>query len=279
MLWLVRTTPGAYDTNGPPSRASGHLWGYGALMLRPRARVGRAQTLLSLPRRSAAPVIGLVLGLLLASGCGSDSGEKKSAEPSKAALDCRESWKDLKDDVKGRGSLTYPSALAPKWNGILAAANHYTASATADDCGKTISNEKKTIAALTAFGAKLRPYDMEYRLQAIQEDAEAYASGPRPPAPEPSPAKKGKKKAKKPPRPPKPADIKAALATLTKQAPLATEQQTPAWQQARAGDVTDTAAVKKAVKDLAFLSSESKAYAAASAALAEIRPALKAAQD
>ncbi len=111
---------------------------------------------------------------------------------------------------------------------------------------------------------------MERRLEAVKEDAEAYAAAPRPPAPKPSPAKKGKK-AKKAPRPPKPADIKAALTTLTKQAPLATEQQEPAWQQARAVDLADTAVVKKAIKDLAFISKESKAYRTASAALAEIR--------
>jgi hypothetical protein len=224
-------------------------------------------------------VTGLVLGVLLVvAGCGSDASEKKSDEPSKAALECRDSWKDLEADVNGRDSLTYPSALAPRWNGIVATVDYYAAGATADDCGKTIETQKKNMAALTAFGAKLRPFDMEYRLQAVKEDAEAYASGPRPPAPKPSPAKKGKK-AKKPPRPPKPADVKAALATLTKQAPLATEQQKPAWQQARAGDLTDSAVVKKAVKDLAFFSSESKAYRAASAALAEIRPALKATED
>ena len=34
--------------------------------------------------------------------------------------------------------------------------------------------------------------------------------------------------------------------------------------------------MKKAIKDLAFLSSESKAYRSATAALAEIRPALAA---
>ena len=44
----------------------------------------------------------------------------------------------------------------------------------------------------------------------------------------------------------------------------------------RAGDLADTAVVKKAVKDLAFISSESKAYRTASAALAEIRKALRA---
>ena len=248
-------------------------------MLRPRARVGRAPTVLRVPRLGPRLAMGVVVGMVLvAAGCGSDDSEKKADEPSKAALDCRESWKDLEADVDGRDSLTYPSALAPRWNGVVATVDYYAAGATADDCGETIDDQKKSMAKLTAFGARLMPFDMEFRLKGVKDEAEAYAESPRPPAPEPSPAKKGKK-AKKEPRPPKPADIKAALATLTKQAPLATEQQTPAWQQARAVDLDDAAAVKKAVKDLAFISRESRAYRAASAALAEIRPALKAAED
>ena len=182
-------------------------------------------------------VPGLVLGVLLATaGCGSDDSEKKADEPSKAALDCREEWQDLEADVDGEESKTNPSALAPRWNSIGAAVEHYVTSAKADDCGKTIDDEKKAMAALAAFVTKLKPYDMELRLETVKEDAEEYAAGPRPPAPKPSPAKKGKK-AKKEPRPPKPADVKAALATLTKQAPLATDQQAPAWQQARAVDL------------------------------------------
>ena len=178
-------------------------------------------------------VPGVALGVLLVvAGCGSDASEKKSEEPSKAALECRESWKDLHADLEGRDSKTNPSALAPRWNGIVATVDYYAAGATADDCGKTIEDQEKAMDALTAFGTKLRPYDMELRLETVQEDAEAYANAPRPPAPEPSPAKKGKK-AKKVPRPPKPAQVEAALKTLTKQAPLATEQQGPAWQQAR----------------------------------------------
>jgi len=224
-------------------------------------------------------VPGLVLGaLLVTAGCGSDGGEKEADEPSKAALDCRDEWKDLKSDVEGEESKTNPSALAPRWNSIGAAVEHYAASAKADDCGKTLDDEKKAMAALSAFVTKLKPYDMELRLETVKEDAEEYAAGPRPPAPKPSPAKKGKK-AKKEPRPPKPADIKAALATLTKQAPLATDQQAPAWQQARAVDPADAAAVKKALKDLAFISKESKAYRSSTAALAEIRPALTANED
>jgi len=224
-------------------------------------------------------VPGLVLGVLLATaGCGSDDSEKKADEPSKAALDCRDEWKDLEGDVDDEETKTNPSALAPRWNSIGAAVEHYAASAKADDCKETLDDQKKAMDALAAFATKLKPYDMELRLKLVKEDAEEYASGPRPPAPKPSPAKKGKKP-KKEPRPPKPADIKAALATLTKQAPLATEQQAPAWQQARAVDLEDAAAVKKAIKDLAFISSESKAYRTATAALAEIRPALAANEE
>ena len=53
--------------------------------------------------------------------------------------------------------------------------------------------QKKAIAALAAFATKLKPYDMELRLELVKDDAEEYAAGPRPPAPKPSPAKKGKK--------------------------------------------------------------------------------------
>src|SRR4051794_25420253 len=181
-------------------------------MLRPRARVGHAPRVLRshrlLPRMGRGLVAGLVLGVLLVTaGCGSDDSEKKTDEPSKAALDCRDQWKDLKADVDGEESKTNPSALAPRYNSIGAAVEHYATSAKADDCGKTLDDEKKAVAALSAFVTKLKPYDMELRLELVKDDAEEYASSPRPPAPEPSPAKKGKK-AKKEPRPPKPADIK-----------------------------------------------------------------------
>ena len=71
-------------------------------------------------------VPGLVLGVLLVTaGCGSDDSEKKADEPSKAALDCRDEWKDLEADVDGEESKTNPSALAPRWNSIGAAVEHY----------------------------------------------------------------------------------------------------------------------------------------------------------
>jgi hypothetical protein len=219
----------------------------------------------------------LLLALLLVlAGCGNDDGgDSTGDEPSKDAVACREKWKDLEDEVAGRDAMTNPSALAPRWNSIVATIEYYAAGARSADCGKTIEDQEKAMSSLTSFSTKLRPYDVELRLDAVRADAEEYASGPRPPAPKPSPAKKGKK-AKRSPRPPKPADVAAALKTLTQQAPLATRQQDPAWQQARVVELSDAAAVAKAVKDLRFLSSESGAYAACSRALATIRTAQKA---
>ncbi len=222
----------------------------------------------------------LALSLVL-SGCGSStddsSGEKK---PSKAATACQERWRDLADDVNGRNERTNPSALAQRWNGIAATISHYATSGTASDCGAALTDVEEAMTALTGFGSRLATYDMELRLQQVESDAEEYAAGPRPKAPEPSPAPGDKKnnkakKAKKAPRPPKPTDIAKALKTLTARAPKATMQQEAGWQQAGVVELSDAKAVAKAVKDLKFLSEESPAYRASTAALTQIRAALK----
>jgi hypothetical protein len=234
-------------------------------------------------------VVALLLSLVLAAaaGCGGDDGKSsKAGSPSKAALSCRAEWKDLRAEVEGRSSKTNPSALAPRWNAVAATAEYYATSASGSDCGTRMDGQRKSIAALTAFSAKLTRYDMQQRLGEVKAGAEKYAAGPRPPAPKPSPAATGKKGGKNggkkkahqkpPPRAPKPADVGAALKTLTQQAPVATREQGPGWEQARVVDLTDSTAVAKAVKDLDFLSSESAAYRACSAALAQITAALAA---
>ncbi len=217
-------------------------------------------------------VPGLLLAWLLTTlaGCGSTGENDKADEPSKSALSCRQQWQGLEDDVEGRSSRTNPSALAPRWNNVAATVSHYSTSATSDDCGETLAAQEKAIDDLTAFEEKLAPYDMEEQLELVRSGAEAYAAAPRPPAPTPSPA--GKKTL----RPPKPADIAKALSTLTTQAPLATQQQGPGWQQAHVTDLGVATAIAKAVKDLAFLSTESTAYRACTAALTQIRTALRA---
>ena len=220
----------------------------------------------------------LVLALLLAvSGCGSnDENDNKVDQPSKAAVACRKDWKALETKVGGRDEQTHPSALAARWNTVAATIDYYATSASAKDCGTTLSRQGKAMDDLKAFGARLARYDMELRLADVKSDAEAYAAGARPPAPKASKPAKGKKKAKKPARPPKPADVAAALKTLTRQAPLATEQQKAGWEQAHVAELGDARAVKKAVKDLSFLSSESSAYRICTDRLALVRKALSA---
>jgi hypothetical protein len=229
-----------------------------------------------LPRRARAgltvPVLPLLGLLLVLAGCGSSSNDDGTPAPSKAAAACREKWKALAGDVKDRDRADTPSTLPQRWTTVAATIDYYATSATKDDCAATLASEKKAIAALSAFGARVAPYDMELRLEKVRSAAQTYASSTPTPAPK---AKKGKNK-KQPAQPPKPAAVKAALATLTKQAPVATKEQGPAWQQASVIELTDKAAVAKALKDLKFLSGESAGYRASMAALAQIKLALAA---
>ena len=228
-----------------------------------------------LPRRARAglalPVVPLLGLLLVLAGCGSSSDDAATAsKPSKAATACREKWKDLAADVKDRDRATTPSTLPQRWTTVAATIDYYATSATKDDCGTTLPSQQKAMAALAAFSTRVAPYDMQLRLAQVRSAAQSYAASTPTPAPKP---KKGKKQ---PAQPPKPAAVKAALATLTSQAPVATRQQGPAWQQASVIELTDKAAVAKALKDLKFLSTESAGYRASMAALAQIRLALAA---
>jgi len=219
--------------------------------------------------------------VLLLAGCGGN--EPAAGKPSKATVACRDQWKDLGAQVRGNDQKTNPSALAERWNTIVASIDYHATSGKASGCDEAVQEQQGAITALTTFGAKLAPYDMELRLEQIRDEAEAYAEGPPPPSPSASPTpknKKGKKQQKKvkpPPTPPSPAQVAAALKALTTQAPLATEQQGPGWTQARVIELSDPAAVTKAVQDLAFLSSESPAWRTCAALLARIKLALAAA--
>ncbi len=162
---------------------------------------------------------------------------------------------------------------------MVATIDYYSTSATGKSCGAQIDEQQQAIAALKAWSARLTGFDMQAQLALVKDDATAYAAGPWPAAPSPTPtpgAKKHKKKQPKPVRPPKPALVGAALTTLTAQAPVATQQQGPGWEQASVVDLGDAAATTKAVKDLQFLSTESSGWRASQAALATIRAALAA---
>jgi hypothetical protein len=219
----------------------------------------------------------LLLGLLLTlAGCGSSEEEAKAGAPSKDTVACRHQWKALEDEVGDRASRREPSALAPRWNSVAATTSYYANGAQAADCDTALNAQQKAMDDLTAFGARLRPYDMELRLRLVKPGAEQYAARPRP---KPGPAPREKNKREQAARAAKPSDIGAALMTFTKQAPRATRQQGAGWEQARVVDLADNAAVARTIKDLRFLSSESSAYRACKALSAQIRTAVRLARS
>ena len=216
------------------------------------------------------------LGFATLAGCG--DGDQKD-QPSKAALACRAKWHQLAADIAPQVKLTEPSALPQRWNTVAATVDYYRTTATKADCGDRLDKQEQAISSLKAFSSRLTVFDMQAQLALVKDDAQAYASGPWPPAPTPTPSPSTKKKHKlqpKPVRPPNPALIGRALTALTSQAPIATQQQGPGWEQASVIDLTDTAATAKAVKDLQFLSTESSGWHASTALLALIRTALAA---
>lgn len=217
--------------------------------------------------------LGVALVLLVA-GCGGTA--TKSDGPDKATVACRGQWKDLGKQVRGNDQKTNPSALAERWNSVVATIDYYTQAATSKGCDEAISRQKAAITALTSYGTKLAPYDMELQLAEIRDRAGAYASGPTPSSTPTPKNKKKQKKPKGPPPPPAPSTVAAALKSMTTQAPVATQQQGPGWQQADVIELTDPAAVTKSVKDLAFLSTESSAWRSCKASLTLIKRALAA---
>jgi hypothetical protein len=233
--------------------------------------------MLRLRRHALAGLVLVALALPFLAACGSD--DATSAKPSKAAVHCRAQWKKLGDDIAAQTGLTTPSALPQRWNTVAATIDLYSASATGKGCSDQIDEQQKAITALKAWSAQLTGYDMEAQLALVKADATAYAAGPWPAAPKATPApgrKKNKKKLPEPVRPPKPALVGASLTSLTSQAPIASQQQGPGWEQASVVDLGDTAALAKAKKDLAFLSTESSGWRACQAALATIKAALAA---
>ncbi len=233
------------------------------------------------PVSGAAPAA-TVLVLLLASGCAggassqaSDaaggsggSGGSGTSAPDDATKACRTKWEALGRDVAGRDTATTPSTLPGRWNSVAATIDYYVTSATAKDCGSTLSGQRTAMSRLEAFNERLAPWDLALTASRLREDAATYAGRSKPvkvPGKKGRPARTG----------PQPKAVARAMATLRKQAPLAARQQGPAWQQATATDPGDRAAVAKAVKDVRFLSSESAAYRAGSRAADQVRAATR----
>ncbi len=218
------------------------------------------------PRPAVVACVAAVAALSLV-GCG-PSEEPRAAEPTPVSEDvaeCREQWRDLGETVADRAEGDTPSDLASRWTSLVATIDYYATSAKESDCDDRLVDQRKSITTLDAFSRSLRRWDLEHQLSVVESDARTYATSPRPKAP----------KRKNAERPPRPAAVLLALRTLARQAPRASEQQRPGWQQAAATDLSDRAAVAKARKDLAFLSEESPAWRQGAAALRVIRSALQ----
>lgn len=216
----------------------------------------------------------LLAAIALTGACG--TAEKPAARatrsPDQATSQCRAKWADLAQRIEGNQRQEEPSALADRWNSVVATADYYATSARSGDCTTRLDDQEKAISRLRSFEKSLQPWDMEHQLSDVETRADAYASSPRP---KPSTGKKGGDSGGKDSAP-SPAAVKKALATLRRLAPTATEDQRPGWQQAEVVDLQDESAVKKARNDLDFLSHQSKAWRSCDDAVRLIRKALRA---
>ena len=233
--------------------------------MHPRAWVSRA-------------VLGAVLVLVVA-GCG--SGGTKDDEPSKAAVACRDQWKDLGKQVRGNDEKSNPSALAPRWNSVVATIEYYASSAKASGCDKAIDRQKEAISSLTKFGTKLAPYDMGCGWSRCATTPRPTRPRPARRQPPPAPRRRTRRSRRN-----RKAEADPGARTFHHQRrgedldqPGAGGHHTarPRLAAGAGRGASDPAAVAKAVKDLAFLSTESAAWRACQGSSAQIKVALAAA--
>ncbi|MDQ6686201.1 MAG: hypothetical protein M3Z50_01080 [Actinomycetota bacterium] len=215
---------------------------------------------------SARPVAVSVVLLTLLAGCGSTakpSQHSAGATPSLSAqaTACRLKWAELGASLAGRDQAGYDSALAERWNSVLATIAYQAASATGRSCATALSAQRTAITQLETFGTRLRPFDMPYQLSTVSASVRKFLTAS-------PPAASGTAK------PPSKKQVRQALATLKTYAGASATDLQPGWQQANRVDLTVPAATHKAVKDLAFLASDSKPTRQCTAALAVLHKAL-----
>lgn len=219
--------------------------------------------------RNVLPVPLLALALL-AGGCAPFAGDDEAGEPGRTSAspkeaspadgECRDQWAMLREEVGDQAEGDYPSTLQSRWASVTGGLDYYATSATASDCGKTLDAKKSELEELTRFVDKVRPWDVQWQHDRLEDDATSY-SPPR--------GRRGKDA-------PSRREVRSALATMEKQAEKATADQDPAWQQASAVDLGDRKAQRKARKDLKFLSEESAAWRKADRAQQTVQRALRA---
>lgn len=205
-----------------------------------------------MPRHRIAAVLVTALALTLgATACG---GQKPAPSATSTLLaDCRNQWHDVAETVVGLDEDTNPSALATRWNSVVATIDYYENTTTEKDCQTNIETQVKANSLLRSFSEKLRPYDMAYQLTRVSAAADLYVHDPLPSA---SRNENNGKLIK----PPAKAAVATALATLTTDAVTANTELQPAWDQLASVELTDEAAVTAALGDLDSLAQDSPAW-------------------
>lgn len=204
----------------------------------------------------------------LAAGCGS---EKPASTADTAITKCRKQWSALARQVEGKETETRKSGLAPRWNSVIATIDYHVTSASEKDCGLPIDQQQSAINALEDFGVKLRPYDMQFQAAEVATPVRDYLANPLPKLAAPA---KGKPAGKVPPK----ANVQKAFTVLTASAELASAELAPGWQQALTVDLGE-AGQQLAIKDLAFLASQSPRYLICANALKVIQRAMTAQEN
>ncbi len=210
----------------------------------------------------AGAIVSLAL-VLTASGCGAAA--STSTSQSRALQHCRAQWHDVAQSVAGLDADTNPSALASRWNTVIATVDYYENTTTAKGCTSIIDGQVRAISALRDFSNQLRPYDMAYQAQQVASAVDLYLHDP---LPAPTRNAKGKKVA-----PPSKQAVTAAAATLTQLAAAANADLAPAWEQFTSVEITDDAGVRTAMADLANLAQTSASWTACHQALQVITAA------
>jgi hypothetical protein len=181
--------------------------------------------------------------------CGQGAKSDTDAKAARALKDCRAQWADVGESVLGLDQDPNPSALADRWNNVIATVQYYKTVDSAKNCQSTIETQLKAVTSLRQFGEKLHPYDMTYQLEQVRAAVDLYLNDPLP-EPVRGPGHKVVK-------PPTKEAVTQAMQTLTDNAQQANEELAPGWEQTKSVDLTDVTALTTTMQDLDFLAQDS----------------------
>jgi hypothetical protein len=195
-------------------------------------------------RVSAAAVLAVVLA-----ACGQGARSDADTKAERALKACHAQWSDVGDSLLGLDQDPNPSALAARWNNVIATVQYYGTVGTPKSCQSTIETQLEAVTALRRFSDRLHPYDMTYQLEQVRAAIDLYLNDP-----QPKPARGADHRLV---RPPTKAAVTQAMSTLTDNAQQANEELQPGWEQTTSVDLTDVAALTKTMQDLDFLAQDS----------------------